>query len=130
MTREELAEKVNELLIERATSETKTALHEKAMSLIDLYAESREIPPPPLKWEDTGSHLRAWVFGLRMDVYLSARKGGNYVWYASILGTPMLLSKEFDAEEKNEAIAWCEAKWKYIWEKEMAAGNTSSDPSK
>lgn len=113
MTREELAEKVNELLIERATSETKTALHEKAMSLIDLYAESREIPPPPLKWVDQEDHISARMFDkLRFSVY--ARYGGKFE--ALYMGYPI---DHLEHPFQSDAIKACEAKWKEIWGKEM-----------
>jgi hypothetical protein len=114
MTREELAERVNELLIERATSETKTALHEKAMALIDLYVESREIPPPPLKWVDQEDHISARMFDkLRFSVY--ARYGGKFE--ALYMGYPI---DHLEHPFQSDAIKACEAKWKEIWEKEMS----------
>ena len=113
MTREYLAERLNELLIERATSETKTALHEKAMALIDLYAESREIPAPPLKWVDQEDHISARMFDkLRFSVY--ARYGGKFE--ALYMGYPI---DHLEHPFQSDAIKACEAKWKEIWGKEM-----------
>ena len=113
MTREELAEKVNELLIERATSETKTALHEKAMSLIDLYAESREIPPPPLKWVSIGEddfEAKA-PFGYLFTVTLDA----DGKWWILRLNHGRIGGKR----TKEETFEFCWSCWKGIWEKEM-----------
>lgn len=122
MTREELAEKVNELLIERATSETKVALHEKAMSLIDLYAESREIPPPPLKWDtdsqygDEYTSVVAYVFGLKFAAW---NTGGGYTSRVEKRGhwdDGYGIRRHESLKEAREALL---AYWKEIWGKEM-----------
>lgn len=125
MTREYLAERVNELLIERATSQTKIVLHEKAMDLIDLYVESREIPPPPLKWsapdlEHPSSGRQATVFKYVFRVLPSTFTGkaffGQELKYIASVDHGEV--GRYDTEE--EAIKASEAKWKEIWEKELS----------
>ena len=75
--------------------------------------ESREIPPPPLKWVDQEDHISARMFDkLRFSVY--ARYGGKFE--ALYMGYPI---DHLEHPFQSDAIKACEAKWKEIWEKEM-----------